>query len=240
MSDGSMPTRFRVATWVINERRDQVYNGSIRETNPLEERTAITVPLISVDMRLTQRLGAQVQTGVPFIARTGVVQRPTGELSFRDEVRGLGDTMVGLWYRDSHAGWTWTFNGGLSLPTGSSRKPVFRPELENGSLVPMSRLQRGSGTWDPLFGVSLEHALAGAGEALESSRQRGRREQIQRSTHTAHHTLSPSVAAPTSRARSRGTIGSAAAVRCAHRSPQRDAASATTPARMAAVLTAIV
>lgn len=161
MSDGSMPTRFRVATWVITESRDQVYNGSTRETNPLNERTAITVPLISVDMRVTQRFGVQLQTAVPFIARTGVVQRPTGALSFRDEVRGLGDTLTGIWYRDSHDGWTWTANGGLSLPTGSTRKPAFRPELENGSLVPMSRLQRGSGTWDPLFGLSLEHAVAG-------------------------------------------------------------------------------
>jgi hypothetical protein len=46
-----------------------------------------------------------------------------------------------------------TFGG--SIPTGKTEEPRFRPELEDGSLVPMSRLQRGSGTVDPLFGASL-------------------------------------------------------------------------------------
>ena len=161
MSDGSMAGRFRVATWVISESRDRVYDGSTREGNPLDERTAITVPLLSVDVRINQRLGVQVQTAVPLIARTGVVQRPAGAISFRDEVRGLGDTLAGVWYRDSSRGWTWTLNGSVSVPTGSTRTPRFRSELEGGSLVPLSRLQRGSGTWDPLFGLAIEHGVAG-------------------------------------------------------------------------------
>jgi hypothetical protein len=161
MSDGSMPTRFRVATWVVNERRNVVYNGSAREGNPLDEQTAITVPLVSIDVRLTQRIGLQVSTAVPLIARTGSVPRADGLIAFRDEVRGLGDTTVGAWYRGSSGVWSWTFNGGLSLPTGSTRKPRFRPELEGGSLVPMSRLSRGSGTWDPLVGLAIERPAAG-------------------------------------------------------------------------------
>ena len=160
MSDGSMPGRFRLGTWVINERRNVVYDGSNRESNPLDEQTAITVPLLSVDVRLTQRVGLQLSTAVPLIARTGAVPRPGGALAFRDEVRGLGDTTLGAWFRDSSHGWTWTLNGGVSLPTGSTRKPRFRPELEGGSLVPMSRLQRGSGTWDPLFGLAIERPAA--------------------------------------------------------------------------------
>jgi hypothetical protein len=154
--------RLRVSTWVISERRDTVYDGSSRQWNPLEERTSITVPLITVDFRLTPRFGLQGATTVPLIARTGVVQRPTGPSSFRDEVRGLGDTIVGAWYRGgSPSRWTWTLNGGLSIPTGSTRAPLFRDELENGSLVPLSRLQRGSGTWDPIVGAAVAHPVAG-------------------------------------------------------------------------------
>lgn len=156
-----MPTRFRVATWVVNERRNIVYDGSTREGNPLDEQTAITVPLVSLDARVTKRFGVQLSTAVPLIARTGSVPRPGGAIAFRDEVRGLGDTTAGAWYRGSDRGWTWTLNGGVSIPTGSTRKPRFRPELEGGSLVPMSRLQRGSGTWDPLLGLAIERPLAG-------------------------------------------------------------------------------
>jgi hypothetical protein len=161
MSDGSMPTRFRVSTWVVNERRHVVYAGSTREDNPLDEQTAITVPLVSVDVRLTQRVGLQVSTAVPLIARTGSVPRVGGAIAFRDEVRGLGDTTVGAWYRRSVHGWSGTLNGGLSVPTGSTRKPRFRQELEGGSLVPMSRLSRGSGTWDPLVGLAIERPAGG-------------------------------------------------------------------------------
>lgn len=162
MSDGVMPGRFRVATWVVTERRDRVYDGSTREDNPLDERTAITVPIVSVDYRITTKLGLQASTAAPFVARTGTVQRGSGPLPFRDEVRGLGDTVVGAWYRDgSPSQWSWTLNAGLSLPTGSTRAPRFRDELDNGSLVPMSRLQRGSGTWDPVFGFALERPVSG-------------------------------------------------------------------------------
>jgi hypothetical protein len=161
MSDGSMPTRFRVGTWVISERRSVVYEGSRRGDNALEEQTAIDVPLISLDARLTPRLGLQFTTGIPLIVRTGTVHRASGPLAFRDEVKGLGDTTAGVWYRGTRQGWTWTLNGGMSIPTGSTRKPVFRPELEGGSLVPLSRLSRGSGTWDPLLGVAVERHVAG-------------------------------------------------------------------------------
>jgi hypothetical protein len=161
MSDGMMPGRFRVGTWVIRERRDAVFNGSTRESNPLDERTTITVPLLSVDARLTKRVGVQIQTGVPLIVRSGTIARPSGSISFRDEVRGLGDTVAGAWYRRSRGSWAWTLNGALSIPTGSTRAPRFRPELEGGSLVPLSRLQRGSGTWDPVFGVVLERTAGG-------------------------------------------------------------------------------
>ena len=161
MSDGSLPTRFRVGSWVVSERRNVVYDKSTKESNPLDEQTAIDVPILSLDARLTRRVGLQVATAIPIIVRTGTVTRPSGVLNFRDSVRGLGDTTLGAWYRRSKKRWTWTANAGLSIPTGSSRKPVFRPELEGGSLVPLSRLSRGSGTWDPLLGLVVERQLGG-------------------------------------------------------------------------------
>jgi hypothetical protein len=161
MSDGSLPTRFRLGMWVVSERRHLVYDGSRRQDNPLDERTAIDVPLITLDARVTTRLGIQVSTAIPSIVRTGTVQRASGSVNFRDAVRGVGDTTAGVWYRRSHGAWAWTMSGALSIPTGSTRTPIFRPELENGSLVPLSRLSRGSGTWDPLLGLVVERQVAG-------------------------------------------------------------------------------
>jgi hypothetical protein len=154
--------RLRVSLWFMSESRDTVYDGSRRAENPLDERTDITVPLATIDFRLTRRFGVQAAATIPLVVRTGVVQRSTDSLAFRDETRGLGDTVVGAWYRTgSPARWSATFNGGLSLPTGSTRTPRFRPELQNGSLVPTSRLQRGTGTVDPVFGFAAEHPFAG-------------------------------------------------------------------------------
>jgi hypothetical protein len=154
--------RLRVSTWVVSERKDIVYSAGVREPNPLEERTAITVPLVTVDFRVSSHFGIQGATTIPLIARTGVVQGASGPTLFRDEVRGLGDTVLGGWYRGGAVRrWSWTLNAGVSVPTGSTRKPRFRSELQNGSLVPMSRLQRGSGTWDPIIGAAAERPVGG-------------------------------------------------------------------------------
>lgn len=162
MSDGPMIGRFKVSTFVLTEQRTTVYDGVQRGDNPLAERTAITVPVVMLDYRVAPRFGFHAATAIPLIARTGVVQRAAGPLSFRDEVRGLGDTVVGAWYRGgSPTRWIWTANGALSVPTGQTRAPRFRAELSEGSLVPLSRLQRGSGTLDPVFGASVEHGVAG-------------------------------------------------------------------------------
>ena len=57
MSDGPMIGRFRVGTFIVSERRGTVYDGSERDANPLDEQTAITVPIISADFRVTTRFG---------------------------------------------------------------------------------------------------------------------------------------------------------------------------------------
>ena len=86
MSDGPMLGRFRLSTFVVTERRTTVYDGSHREDNPLNERTPITVPIVSLDFRVTPLFGIQGSTTIPLIARTGVVPRASGDVPFRDEV----------------------------------------------------------------------------------------------------------------------------------------------------------
>ena len=142
------------------EDRDRAFDGSGDSENPLQERTTIRVPLLTVDVRVTPRLGLQAAASIPDITRTAVVPRPGGSLNYRESFSGVGDTSLLMWYRlRPFAGWNATASAGLSLPTGRTETPRFAPDLENGSLVPRSRLQRGSGTFDPLAGISLERRL---------------------------------------------------------------------------------
>jgi hypothetical protein len=112
--------------------------------------------LLTFDVRLSDHLGVQVAATVPNVTRTAVLPRGTGTFDFRETFSGLGDTSVLTWYRlPTVRRWSPLLNVGVSLPTGRTETPRFRPDLDNGSLVPMSRLQRGSGTVDPVFGASV-------------------------------------------------------------------------------------
>lgn len=122
----------------------------------MQERTQITVPLLTLDVRLTERFGLQAAVSVPDVTRSAVVPRLTGAFNFSETFSGLGDTSVVGWYKVRPIGqWYPVVNFGTSIPTGRTEAPRFRPELEDGSLVPMSRLQRGSGTVDPLVGAHV-------------------------------------------------------------------------------------
>jgi hypothetical protein len=147
----------KVGAWVVAEDRDDAFDGSRRVDNPLQERTQIRVPLVTVDVRLTTRFGVQAAATVPDITRTAVVPRPAGPLAYAENFSGIGDTTVLGWYRlRPRNRWNAVVNVGASLPTGKTERPRFRDDLQDGSLVPMSRLQRGSGTFDPLFGVNMD------------------------------------------------------------------------------------
>ena len=111
-------------------------------------------------MRLTPRLGVQAAASIPDITRTAVIPRPTGTINYRENFSGLGDTSLIAWYRlTPWLRWNGVISVGASVPTGRTEAPRFREELQDGSLVPMSRLQRGSGTLDPLFGISVDRRL---------------------------------------------------------------------------------
>ena len=124
--------------------------------NDFQERTQILVPLITLDVRLTEQFGLQAAASVPDVTRSGVVHRGATAVNFSETFSGLGDTSLVGWYKlRPKNGWYTVVNFGASLPTGRTEVPRFRAELEEGSLVPMSRLQRGSGTLDPLLGANV-------------------------------------------------------------------------------------
>ena len=149
-------SRVKLGAWLVAEDRDRAFDGSDEVDNPLRERTEITVPLVTLDLRLTDRLGIQAAASIPDVTRSAVISRPTGVVNFSETFSGLGDTSVVGWYKLRPVRrWYAVINIGGSLPTGKTETPRFRTELQDGSLVPMSRLQRGSGTIDPLVGANV-------------------------------------------------------------------------------------
>ncbi|MDQ3168800.1 MAG: hypothetical protein M3Q55_01535 [Acidobacteriota bacterium] len=153
--------RLLVSGWLVAENRDTPYDGSTRTENPLGERTEIRVWLLTADVRVTARSGVQVTATLPDVTRSAVVTRADGSRAdFRERFRGPGDTSVIVWHRlPVRRGWNVTLNGGLSLPTGRTEAPRFRDALSDGSLVPISRLQRGTGTFDPILGASANRVV---------------------------------------------------------------------------------
>jgi hypothetical protein len=109
---------------------------------------------LTLDARFTQQLGVQAAITIPDVTSTAT--------NFSETFRGLGDTSLIGWYRlRPIRRWYVVVNFGTSLPTGKTEQPRFRPELQGGDLVPLSRLQRGSGTVDPLFGASVTRSAFG-------------------------------------------------------------------------------
>ncbi len=122
----------------------------------MRERTQILAPLFTIDVRVTDQFGVQGAVSVPDVTRTALVPRPTGSIAFSETFSGIGDTSLVGWYRLlPMKKWYVVTTFGGSLPTGKTETPRFKSDLVDGSLVPTSRLQRGSGTFDPLLGASI-------------------------------------------------------------------------------------
>ena len=146
--------RVQLSGWFLGEDRDTPYDGTDETPNPLNERTRVRVWLLTGDVRLRESSGIQVTATVPDVTRSLTVPG-AGDRRFSETFQGFGDTSAIFWHHRVLQGWNVTFNGGTSLPTGRTERPRFRDELDDESLVPLSRLQRGTGTFDPLFGVSI-------------------------------------------------------------------------------------
>jgi hypothetical protein len=152
-----------VGGWLVAEDRDTPYDGSTRTENPLRERTDIRVWLLTADIRLTTKAGVQISAAIPDVTRSATVTRADGTtVQFSENFAGIGDLSLIGWRRlPVRRGYNITINGGVSVPTGKAERPRFRDALDDGSLVPVSRLQRGSGTWDPMAGVSVNRVFTG-------------------------------------------------------------------------------
>jgi hypothetical protein len=163
LTEGLSTNRLLVGGWLVAENRDTPYDGSSETANPLREATSVRVWLITADVRITTKSGVQITAALPDVTRSAVVTRASGEVvEFSENFAGLGDISVIGWHRlPVRRGFTVTLNAGVSMPTGKTERPRFRDELSDGSLVPVSRLQRGSGTWDPLAGISVNRVFAG-------------------------------------------------------------------------------
>jgi hypothetical protein len=162
-------SRAKVGVWLVAEDRDRAYDASAEVENPMQERTEIMVPLLTLDVRVTDRFGVQAAASIPDVTRSAVVARPSGATTFSETFSGLGDTSLVAWYKlRPFKRWFTVLNVGTSLPTGKTERPRFREELQDGSLVPMSRLQRGSGTIDPLVGANTARRFRRAMTAFSS------------------------------------------------------------------------
>jgi hypothetical protein len=161
LTDGLAQGRLQISGWLIAEDRNTPYDGSKKTENPLQERTRVRVYLLTGDFRVTKMFGLQVTAALPDVTRSAVVTLPSGVFNFSETFRGLGDTSLLAWRRMvTPSGWNITLNGGASLPTGKTERPRFSNELDEGSLVPVSRLQRGTGTVDPILGVSANRIVS--------------------------------------------------------------------------------
>ena len=153
LTDGLSSGRLQLSGWLVGEDRKTPYDGSQPTPNPLQEQTRIRVWLVTGDVRLTRQFGVQVTTALPDVTRSARA------FSFSETFKGLGDTAVVAWHRSVTFGWYFTVNGGVSLPTGKIERPRFRAELADGDLVPISRLQRGTGTYDPIVGLTMNRLV---------------------------------------------------------------------------------
>ena len=155
LTEGLTTSRWMISGWLVAEDRDTPYDGASRTDNPLQERTEIRVWQLSADARIATKTGVQVTLTAPDITRSA------GAFNYRENFSGLGDTSLIVWHRlPVRGGWNVTLNAGMSIPTGKTERPRFGDTLRDGSLVPRSRLQRGSGTWDPLAGVSANRLVS--------------------------------------------------------------------------------
>ena len=160
LTDGLVQKRLQISGWLLGEDRETPYDGSSETPNPLQERTEIRVWLVTADVRIGEMWGVQITAAIPDVTRSAVVVQPAATFLYSETFQGLGDTSVLAWRRKvTSNGWNLTLNGGVSVPTGKTEQPHFRTELEQESLVPITRLQRGTGTLDPVFGMSANRAV---------------------------------------------------------------------------------
>lgn len=92
-------SRVKVGAWVIAEDRNRAFDQRGKTDNPLQERTRIAVPLLTVDVRVTERVGVQAAASVPDVTRSASVRTTAGSTRVSETFSGLGDTSIVGWYK---------------------------------------------------------------------------------------------------------------------------------------------
>lgn len=140
---------WRFSTWSLWEERGELYLGNSHRTDTIDERVSIFQTTLSAERALDDRLS------VAFDLPYRVIRRRINATGLSQHFEGFGDFSTLLKYEapfgsDPQSPWRWGFDAGLSWPTGE----IGRPSLDPGG-APLSTLQLGTGTVDPLLGLRL-------------------------------------------------------------------------------------
>ncbi|MFT7620351.1 MAG: hypothetical protein ACI97A_004008 [Planctomycetota bacterium] len=162
---------FRIATWGTWEKRDQLYVGNDRENDPFDESVEITRALLELEYAIESNLT------VSAIFSHVWIKRKVPGANLKEDISGLGDTLLlfkwtvfdtgvpeeeQLEWLAKEARWRIRVDFGASLPTGKTRTPSLA-----SAGTPVSLLQAGSGTVQPLLGVGVRADWGGLAATLD-------------------------------------------------------------------------
>ena len=161
LSDGPMIGRLRVSTFVFNETRETVYDGSRREDNPLDERTSITVPIVMVDYRLATRVQRAVVHRDP--ADCAHRRPASDDRRCRVPRRGAGRGRYHHRRVPRRVAATLELDNqrGIVVADGADTRATLPGRNGLKAPCPPFAVPAGSGTVDPTFGLALERPLYG-------------------------------------------------------------------------------
>lgn len=140
---------WRFSSWSLWEERGEIYLGNAHRTDTIDERVSIFQTTLTAERALSD------QWAVSFDLPYRVIRRRIGTTGLNQHFEGFGDFSTLLNYEapfgnGKDPSWRWGFDAGLSWPTGE----IERPSLDSGG-APLSTLQLGTGTVDPLLGLRL-------------------------------------------------------------------------------------
>ncbi len=163
--------KFRVSTWSLLENRDRLIAGDHTIPSVLGETVRIQRHFVDLQYIIDEEWS--VSATLSYID----IRRKLAAVSLRESINGVGDTLLSAHWTPIHDDlpedtdpdaflkplrWRLRLTGGWTIPTGQPRQVPGSPG------VPMSLLQTGSGTFQPVLGVSARAdwgGLAATGDA---------------------------------------------------------------------------
>jgi hypothetical protein len=161
----------RVSAWSLLENRDRLVIGDQTAPNALGEEVRIQRHFVDLQYIIDEEWS--VSATLSYVD----IRRKLAAAGLREKISGVGDTLVAVHWtpikddlpEDADLGaflqplrWRLGLTGGWTIPTGQPRQIAGSPG------VPMSLLQTGSGTFQPVLGISARAdwgGLAATGDA---------------------------------------------------------------------------